>query len=398
LIEVTTSPLEVNKVSLINLQVVGSKVVFNSRIGLDDVTTTTTNTQVDNTTSKGNGSRTRENSNYVRAVLEGTAVLVGVKSQGVVVLANRNDRVLLDGGSLVIEARVDHLVIGINVLPCVVVTGRDVVAQTEDTVLTFFSRRQRGDDPTVDVGHTRARVTQMVVSVPLSGEAVGSRQVPSRVFSPNTIISSAANRVVVLRNRTQVTGFNVLRLRFVVIAASNVRGNNSNILPWGRVPVRIVITLFRAFKARSSTVVILTSVGSRTVGVQVTTEDAIGSKKTVVSAAKSAVAVELVGFVHTVHVFAVSIFLVTSLSLRDSLVSNTITYFSTTHVLQDVVAINIVVATTATVLRSPFDLKNRSVVESQSLTPAITTSGIVLGVHKSVLGNSVSRRGIESVV
>lgn len=101
---------------------------------------------------------------------------------------------------------------------------------------------------------------------------------------------------------------------------------------------------------------------------------------------------------HTVQVLSVGILVVASLIRRDTLVNNTVAEFSTAHVLQNKVAINVVVTSTATVLGSPFDLKDGSVVVSQSLTPAITTSGIVLGIHKSVLSNSVSRRSIESVV
>lgn len=334
----------------------------------------------------------------MRSVLEGTTVLVGVESQGVVPVTNDDNRVLLDRGVLVVVTSIDHVVVALNVLPSVVVTRRDVVTETEDAVLTLISRGQSGDDPTVDVGHTRARVTQMVVSVPLSGDAVRSSNTPSRVLVPSTTSSQAVDLVVPVRDRAQVTGLNVLRLSLVVVATSNVGSDDGNILPWGRVPVRIVVTLLRAFVTRTSTVAVLTSVGSRTVGVQVTTADAISSEETVVAATSRAVHVELVSLVHTVQVLSVGVLVIASVIQGDALVNNTVAEFSTAHVLQNKVAINVVVTSTATVLGGPFNLKDGSVVVSQSLTPAIATSGIVLGVHKSVLCNSISGRSIESVV
>lgn len=398
LVEIATSPLEVNVVTLVDLQVVGSKVVLSGGVALNDVTTTTTDVQVDDTAREGQISRAGQDAEDVRSVLEGTTVLVGVESQGVVPVTNDDNRVLLDRGVLVVVTGIDHVVVALNVLPSIVVTRRDVVTETEDAVLTLISRGQSGDDPTVDVGHTRARVTQMVVSVPLSGDAVRSSNTPSRVLVPSTTSSQAVDLVVPVRDRAQVTGLNVLRLGLVVVATSNVGSDDGNILPWGRVPVRIVVTLLRAFVTRTSTVAVLTSVGSRTVGVQVTTADAISSEETVVAATSRAVHVELVCLVHTVQVLSVGVLVIASVVQGDTLVNNTVAEFSTAHVLQNKVAINVVVTSTATVLGGPFNLKDGSVVVSQSLTPAIATSGIVLGVHKSVLCNSISGRSIESVV
>jgi hypothetical protein len=398
LVEVATSPLEVHVVTLVDLQVVGSKVVLDSGVALHNVTTTTTHVQVDDTTAERQVGRTRQDAEDVRSVLEGTTVLVGVEGQGVVKITNDDDRVVLDGRALVVVARIDHVLATLDVSPSIVVTRRDVVTETEDAVLTLFRRGQSGDDPAVDVGHARARVTQMVVSVPLGGDAVGSSNAPSGVLVPSAASSQTVDGVVVVGDRAQVAGLDVLRLGLVEVAASNVRGDDGNVLPWGRVPVGVVVTLFRALVARSRAVVVLTRVGGRTVGVQVTTADAISSEETVVAATSRAVHVELVALVHAVVELSVGVRLVTSVVQGDALVLDTVTEVRTAHVLQYKVAVNVVVTSTATVLSSPFDLKDGSVVVSQSLTPAITTSGIVLGIHKSVLSNSISGWGIESVV
>lgn len=398
LVEVATSPLEVNVVTLVDLQVVGSEVVLSGGVALNDVTTTTTDRQVDDTARERQVSRAGQDAEDVRSVLEGTTVLVGVESQSVVPVTDNNNGVLLDRGVLVVVTGINHVGVTLNVLPSIVVTRRNVVTETEDAVLTLISRGQSGDDPTVDVGHTRARVTQMVVSVPFSGDAVRSSNTPSRVFVPSTTSSQTVNLVVPVGNRAQVTRLNVLRLSLVVVATSNVGSDDGNVLPWGRVPVRIVVTLLGAFVARTSTVVVLTSVGSRTVGVQVTTADAISGEETVVAVTSRAVDVELVALVHTVQVLSVGVLVIASVIQGDTLVNNTVAEIRTAHVLQNKVAINVVVTGTATVLGGPFNLKDGSVVISHSLTPAITTSGIVLGIHKSVLSNSISGRSIESVV
>lgn len=293
LVEVATSPLEVDVVTLVDLQVIGGKVVLDRGVALNDVTTATTDVQVDDTTRERQTRRTRQDAEDVRSVFEGTTVLVGVESQGVVPFTDNDDGVLLYGGVLVVVTGINHVLATFNVLPSIVVTRRNVVTDTEDAVLTFFGGGQRGDDPTVDVGHTRARVTQMVVSVPLGGNALRSSNTPSRVFVPSTASSQAVNLVVVVGDRAQVAGLDVLRLSLVETATSNVGSDDGNILPWGRVPVRIVVTLLRAFVTRTSTVVVLTSVGSRTVGVQVTTADAISGEETVVTATSRAVRVEL---------------------------------------------------------------------------------------------------------
>lgn len=398
LVEVATSPLEVDVVTLVDLQVVGSEVVLSGGVALNDVTTTTTDVQVDDTARERQVSRAGLDAEDVRSVLEGTTVLVGVESQGVVPVTNNDDGVLLDRGVLVVVTGINHISVALNVLPSIVVTRGDVVTETEDAVLTLVSRGQSGDDPTVDVGHARASVAQVVVSVPFGGDAVRSSNTPSRVLVPSTTSGSAVNRVVPVRDGAQVAGLNVLRLGLVEVATSNVGSDDGNILPWGRVPVRIVVTLLRAFVARTSTVVVLTSVGSRTVGVQVTTADAISGEETVVAVTSRAVHVEVVRLVHTVLVLSVGVLIVAGVIQGDTLVNNTVAKFSAAHVLQNKVAIHVVVTSTATVLGGPFDLKNTSVVIGQCFTPTISTSGIVLRVHQSVLSNSVSGRSIESVV
>jgi len=78
---VATSPLEVNVVANGNEESLGNEVVFGSRVGLDDVSSFSSDVQVVDLLSAGYSVRSASNVEDVRSVLEGSAELVGVHGQ-----------------------------------------------------------------------------------------------------------------------------------------------------------------------------------------------------------------------------------------------------------------------------------------------------------------------------
>jgi hypothetical protein len=142
----------------------------------------------------------------------------------------------------------------------------------------------------------------------------------------------------------------------VEIAPRFVLSKDSNISPWGRGPVGVVVTLLRAFVTVSVSVVLLTSEDSRTSsGVQVALFFSVRDPETEVAVTGLAVLVVGIAFVHAELQISVFIDLQRSgLVIGDGVGSGTITnsdhwriVLKSTHVLEDNVAVQVGIITTS---------------------------------------------------
>lgn len=82
LVEVRTSPLEMDVIGLSDLEVVGGEIVLSGRVALHNVSTATTDSQVVDASTKRNVGRSGGDQEGVRAILESSTILVGVDSEG----------------------------------------------------------------------------------------------------------------------------------------------------------------------------------------------------------------------------------------------------------------------------------------------------------------------------
>lgn len=115
-----------------------------------------------------------------------------------------------------------------------------------------------GDRPVVSRGLAAKSVTEMIFSAPRCKDTLGRRDVPGANLFPNVTEGLTGTLIVdkvdLLRGvGTIETGplvHDVLRLLLEkVTAAIHVISEDGNVLPWGGMPVRVVITLLRAFKS-----------------------------------------------------------------------------------------------------------------------------------------------------
>lgn len=406
---IRASPLEVNVVTTSNMQVVWNEVIFDGRESLDDVTTATTDVQVEDTSSTADAGRAWLDPEGVRAIFEGTAVLVSVKSQGkvaklaVLIKSERNLGVVLNWRLLAVISVVNHLAAIINMTPSWIVTRGDVVAETEDAGSTLeLVRNLRvipswlGDSPQVTgSGSTIVSVTQVVVAGQRMRNAFRVWEIPAWNFLPVPLVGFAIPFVVsdsaVTPDRWDCgwlsevegsvsVGTDAVALRSLVLRVSMVvwaalgewsRGQDSNILPWGWVPVWVVVTLLIAFPATATTIV-LASINSSVTDILVGNEQAL-------------VAFTAVAVTPEVGWFVLNIVAVVIVIIRRSLIVGTITNPWAAHVLQNDFAISVWMVSTAAVLGGPFDLEKGALVVSHFRTPAVASGSVVLRVEGTVL-------------
>jgi hypothetical protein len=241
-------------------------------------------------------------------------------------------------------------------------------------------------------------ISKVVFSVPGSSDAFrGSNSVAG---SGDPFVSSSfTSSLVVLRGKARascggvgelaiVLGFHVLRFLLVSVAVRFRVGQNGNISPGGRMPVRIIVTLFSAFKSVSISIVVLSSEdGGSSSLVKSSFFFSVGNPKSHISLSGLASKVIVSVFVHSISVFVVSVLLSNSFSsvgnsVSGSSVSNIIFRLGirrSTHVLQDYIAIQSRGSTT--VLASPFDGQERAFIKIHCGSEAITSLGIILGIE-----------------
>jgi hypothetical protein len=133
--------LEVNVVTNSGKQVLWDKVVFSGRVGLDDVSSLSSNVQVEDS-GKGRDSRgSWDNVEDVRSVLEGSSELSGIEGEfqfssgGIFV----DDGVLSDRGSIVVQGPVSKSSIWSGHVRETFFNGGDVVSDSENAVAVSIS-------------------------------------------------------------------------------------------------------------------------------------------------------------------------------------------------------------------------------------------------------------------
>lgn len=399
---VTASPLEVNVVASRNVQAIRNKVVLHSGIDLDDVSALSANVQVPDRGVVVNVVRALADFKHVRAVLESASVLVGVESEFVKVAKVLDNRVLLDRGKRrAVGSRIDEPFVVVQSPSFVVASGNDVT-QAKHTVLVRVVRNRPVEARSVSAMEFVHRVSEVVVSSPLSLFTDRRVDVPSGSFDPGTAVLSAGSLVVVVSNGAVVFGLDVLAFLLEKVAVVFVVDEDSDVFPWGRMPVRVVVTFFRALESVSVSVVVLAGVDSGITTVHVL----VGSEETSVAFARFAVLVVLVVFVHAVledlfvlsgdRIFASNFLVVGGRVVWDCGRHSSVSNFGSTHVLDNDVTVDFRVS--ASVLVGPLDHEVRADVEVHRRSPAVATLVIVLCITQSVCIVSVLTSFVQTIV
>jgi hypothetical protein len=173
-------------------------------------------------------------------------------------------------------------------------------------------------------------------------------------------------------------------------------------------PVGVVITLLRAFKTGSASVVVLTGFGGGT-SAETSFLLTVSNEETHVSATGSTGLVEFKRLVESEVISGSFNALVGGTgkfggvgwgSVTGSTVTDQVGGISslrTAHVLDDDVTVHLGVDT-ASMLIGPFKRKQRTFVESHFWSPAVSSLGIVLSVHETIVVLSVGIGFTISVV
>ena len=311
---VRAGPGQMNIIVGLEIEIVGSEIIFSARKSLHDVTTFSADHQRIDGGIIRNDIATRADGESVRAILEGATVLCGVNGElELDPIADVDGGVVLKGvrvcgakaGSKVELEAIDVVERSVGVPP-VVVVGRDVVAKSQGTTLMDVI----GDGPVVGRGFATKGVTKVVVTSPRSTDAFGRGDVPGAKFFPDiaqgftggTVVDGVDLLVRVGAVETVTLVDDVLGLLLEEItAAIHVISEDGNVLPGSGVPVRIVIPLFGALKAISVAVGVLTSeLGGFTIQL-------LGSsEKSLVSFAGGAALIVIVRFVTTIFGVTIS--------------------------------------------------------------------------------------------
>lgn len=298
-------------------------------------------------------------------------------------------------------------------------TYGDVVTDTKDasavSVLDAVLLAGSGESPVVRIAVNTNSITKMVITVAGSLLALRCINAPRILLDPLAIVSGALLLVVgglavssVGDVGTVVLGLDVLALGFVIAASALVVGPDSNVLPHGRVPVGVVITLLSALKSILCSSSVLAG-GHSTIAI---TWGFSGDPETLVALTLNAGLVVAVGLVHSIEELTiedtignlpvvvvggsgVSIGGDTGLRATISDSQSLIISLRTTHVLED--NLTTIVINAARVLVGPLDSKDRTFVVVHCSTPAVSSSCIVLAVEQTSGGLTITFL-LESVV
>jgi hypothetical protein len=165
----------------------------------------------------------------------------------------------------------------------------------------------------------------------------------------------------------------VLSVGHVVRATSGEvsRRHDGNVLPWGRMPIRIVVTFLIALPTTTTAVVLTILSGGGT-------NILVGNVQSTVTMTSVAIPPEIGGFVlNKVQVVIVVI--------GRSRVGGTVTNPGAAEILENHLAVSVQVTSTATVLRSPLNLEKRAFIVGHFRTPTIASISVVLRVEGTVL-------------
>jgi hypothetical protein len=389
---VTTNPLEVNVVILVDFEVSGDKVVLGGGVGLDDVSSLSSDIQVVDSSLVWDGIGSLLDEEDVRSILEGSAKLSGIhgESDGLSVLLDNG--VFENRGFLTVEFR-----IGESSLERVVkIGGGDVVSHSKHASIGIGINGRDGPVVAGGVSDGGSCISEMVLSGPRSLHAIGSSLSVSLHCDP-FVSSSFAGSLLVLGGGAAiilsafVSILDILGLLLVKVAICGGGGKDSNIDPRGWMPVRIVVSLLSALQSVSISIVVLSGEdGSSSALVEISFLLSISNEKSEVSVSGSAGLVMSERLVHSESVLIASggsdrgfggVDSVSGGSVSDVIISIG-GLVGSTHVLDNQVAVHSRI--TATVLVGPFDGEERTFVKIHFRTLAVTTLGVVLRVKQSV--------------
>jgi hypothetical protein len=265
--------LEVDVISNSGVQVLWDKVVFSGWVGLDDVSSLSSNIQVEDSGQSGNSIGSLGDSEDVRSVFEGSSELGGILSKGefkkgIFV----DDGVLLDWGGISIELRINESRSWVRHIIESVFSGGNVVSNSESAAascIRFGAVFSRGNGPVVVVGKSwiLLSISEVVFSGPWGLDAFGSRDSPGWLFFPGVSGGGTGGFIVwsgmdvgVGWVNAEVLGLDVLGFAGVKVAPVCVVGQDYNVFPRRWVPIRIVISFFWAFISVSVSVIVLSGV------------------------------------------------------------------------------------------------------------------------------------------
>jgi len=130
---VTSGPLEVDVISLSHRQVIGDEVVLSGWVGLHDVSSLSSNVQVENSVGVENSRGSGSDVEHVRSILKGSSELRSVDGHGEVGTSSLEGWVLGDWRSSSVHVPVDESSVG-SVSIDTQISGGNVVSDSESTV------------------------------------------------------------------------------------------------------------------------------------------------------------------------------------------------------------------------------------------------------------------------
>jgi hypothetical protein len=255
------------------------------------------------------------------------------------------------------------------------------------------------------------RRSQMVVSGKEGRNAIRRRKAEGISLDPFISILSTGSLVIgcgggkgVLISAEELA-LNVLGFSLVKVAELLVLGQNSNIFPGVRVPVRVVVSFFGALVTVSVAIVVLSGKDGRSSAlVQASFLLSVSNEETQVSISSLAILVVLEILVHSKEQVSVGVGLsrssrVVSDGGSGGSISNLdcgSVVVSTAHVLEHNVTPELGVATT--MLSSPLNGQEGAFIEAHLRSNTIATFSIVLGVKQSISIVSVGIGLVKSIV
>lgn len=421
---IATGPLEVDKIVGSSLEVLWDEVVFSRWVGLNDVSSLSSNVEVEDSLGGGNSRGSWKKVEDVRSVLEGSSELrsIGGKlesqsSSSVSLFGDGLGSVSVeDGGVVSVLSPVNESSIwSVSVLSHI--GGRDVVSQSENAVAVAILNAGlvlgNGESPVVHGWVSRELVSELVVSSPWCLNTVWGGDLPCGLLNPGVSGREASWLVVggsldlSVLGDTSEPALNVLGLFLVVRAPALIVSQDGNVLPWGSNPVRVVIPLFWALVTSSSSVVVLSS-NDGVVSVKVSNVriSSVSNPESLVSLTSLASGVKVSWFVHSELVFSSGGILgsgaigIVGNGIGGGSISNQnggISIGGGAHVLNDEVAVHLGVLST-TVLVGPLNGEERTFIIAHGWANAISSLGVVLRVEEPVGVVSVLIGLIESVI
>jgi hypothetical protein len=190
------------------------EVVFNRRIHLDNVSSLSTDVQVEDSGSVRNLAGSWLDVEDVRSVLESTSELSGIQSKLVGKTILFDDRVVLDRRGFSILGPVNESLVGSVSIGSKVI-GRNVVSDSENAVavilLDAFLFVAGRESPVEGVGNSTTAVSEVVVTRERSLNASRSRNTPRLDLSPDSVaFRTAVNFVVFLSGSIRFLGFAIV--------------------------------------------------------------------------------------------------------------------------------------------------------------------------------------------